>query len=196
MSTQSSDPGFARGQTLGNTLALYEPTDPNAGVGIIGTLKEFRDENPSTGVLLSNRPVMCVAVKNTSGGALLPGRAVKFRATPSTGQFSGGLLGEVDATATTANALPAANGLIGVVDEYLPAAGVPNNEIFWVVVNGPAAVVKTATATSAGDALGTTTTAGEVALHVSGTSTFLGYALAAGAAAGLVRVLVRNIAGA
>jgi len=195
MSTQTSDPGFARGQTLGNTLTMYEATDPNAGAGIVGTIKEFRDEDPRTGSLLSNRPVVCVACKNVSGGALLPGRAVKFKAIPTAGLFGGGLLGEADAAATTANALPAANGMIGVVDEYLPAAGVPANEIFWVVINGPAAVQKTATGTSAGDFLGTTTTAGEVALHVPNTSTFLGYALAAAAGAGLVRVLVRNVSG-
>lgn len=195
MSTQSSDPGFGRGQTLGVTLTMYEATDPNAGVTIIGTRKEFRDENPRTGVLLSNRPVECIAVKNVSGGTLTAGQVVKFKAAATSGQFSGGILGEVDATATTTNATPAANGLVGIVDEYLTAA-VPANEVFWLVVRGPATVTKTSTAVSAGDAYGTSATAGSAAAHTAGTTTLIGYAIeTAGTGTTSGRVLVRTTAG-
>jgi hypothetical protein len=193
MSTQTSDPGFGRGQTLGVTVKMYE-AESGDGSTIIGVRKEFRDENPRTGELLSNRPVECIAVKNVSGGALLPGQVVKFKAAATSGQFSGGILGEVDATATTANALPAANGLVGVVDEYLPSAGVPNNEVFWLVVRGPATVVKSSTSVSAGAAYGTSTTAGEAAAHTAGTTSLVGYAITTSATT-TGRLLVRTMAG-
>jgi len=193
MSTQTSDPGFGRGQTLGVTVKMYE-AESGDGSTIIGVRKEFRDENPRTGELLSNRPVECIAVKNVSGGALLPGQVVKFKAAGTSGQFSGGILGEVDATATTANALPAANGLVGVVDEYLPSAGVPDKEVFWLVVRGPSSVVKSSTSVSAGAAYGTSTTAGEAAAHTAGTTSLIGYAITTSATT-TGRLLVRTLAG-
>jgi len=106
----TSDPGFNRGQTLGVTVKLYEAENGD-GSTVIGTRKEFRDENPRTGQLFSNRPVECIAVKNKSGSALTAGQVVKFKAAATSGQFGGGILGEVDALATTSDAL------IGVVDE-------------------------------------------------------------------------------
>ena len=195
MSTMTSDPGFGRGQTLGVTVKLYEAENGD-GSTVIGTRKEFRDENPKTGQLFSNRPVECVAVKNVSGGALLPGSVVKFKYAATSGQFSGGILGEVDATATTTNATPAANGLVGVVDEYLPTAGVAAGEVFWLVTRGPTTVTKTTTAVSAGDAIGTSATAGSAAAHTAGTTTLLGYAIEAAATSTTSgRVLVRTTAG-
>lgn len=195
MSTLTADPGFGRGQTLGVTAKLYEAENGD-GSNIVGVRKVFRDESPA-GVINSNRLVECIAVKNVSGGALLPGRVVKFKAAATTSptvQFSGGILGEVDATATTANALPAANGLIGIVDEYLPAAGVPDGEVFWLVIRGPSTVTKTATSVAAGAAYGTSATAGSAAEHVAGTSTLLGYAIATSATTS-GRILVRTAAG-
>ena len=189
----TSDPGFGRGQTLGITVKLYEAENGD-GSTVIGTRKEFRDESPKTGQLFSNRPVECVAVKNVSGGALLPGQVVKFKAASTSGQFSGGILGEVDATATTTNATPAANGLVGVVDEYLPTAGVADKEVFWLVTRGPSTVVKLSTSVSAGAAYGTSATAGEAAAHTAGTTTLLGYALETSATTS-GRILVRTTAG-
>lgn len=198
MSNQISDPGFARGQMLGVTLSLYETTDPNAGVGIIGTRKEFRDEDPRTGVLLSNRAVECIAVRNVSGGALLPGQVVHFRAGASGTQFSGGVLGEVVATSNTTTPSNAAAALFGIVDEYLPAAGAPNNEIFWVVVRGPSAPRKTTgagTAISAGDQVGITSTSGLVATNATAAQQ-LGFAIAAAATTDTtVRLLTRTQTG-
>lgn len=195
MSTQTCDPGFGRGQTLGVTMVMYE-ADNGDGSTVIGTVKEFRDEHPVNGQLFSNRPVNCVAVKNKSGTALLPGQVVKFQFAPTASplQFSGGIIGEVDALATTANATPAANGLIGIVDEYLPPSGVPNNEVFWLVVNGPSTVVKAAAAVNAGAAYGTSAVAGEAAAHTAGTTTLVGYALETSATT-RGRVLVRTPSG-
>ncbi|MAH50419.1 hypothetical protein CMI37_31650 [Candidatus Pacearchaeota archaeon] len=91
-----------------------------------GLTKEFPDVDFSvSGVKTrnSNNKVTCRLVKNSSGGALLPSVVVEYKA--------GAVFQEVDAAAG-ATAHPA-----GVVDEYLPAAGVPDGSWFWIVVHGP-----------------------------------------------------------
>lgn len=176
MGTFTTDPGFGRGKTLGITVKMYE-AEVGDGSTIVGTVKEFRDEDPSTGVLNSNGTALCVAVKNSSGGALLPGQVVAFKA---------GGMSEVDALATTSTEL------MGIVDEYLPAAGVPDGEVFWVVVRGPSTVTKTSTSVSAGAPYGLSATAGSAAAR--STNPSLGYALATSATTS-GRILVRTVAG-
>jgi hypothetical protein len=177
MSTLTADPGFSRGKTLGITVTMYEAVNGD-GSTIVGTRKTFRDENPTTGKILSNRTVDCVAVKNTSGGALLPGQVAKFKADA--------ILSEVDGVATTSTLL------MGVVDEYLPSAGVPNGEVFWLVINGPATVTKTATSVAAGAGYGLSATAGSAAAQ--STNPLLGYAIETSATTS-GRILVRTVAG-
>lgn len=100
---------FSRGVVLG---AMWdhpiEKLDP-AVTGAAQLLKKkvFTDVNPRNGAVLSNEVVTCVAVRNTTGAAVLPG----------TNQT--------------------VSGYVGVVDEYLPAAGCPDKEIYWLVVDGP-----------------------------------------------------------
>lgn len=177
MSTLTADPGFARGQTLGVTVTMYEAENGD-GSNVVGTRKVFRDEDPKTGALQSNRTVECIAVKNTSGSALLPGAVAKFK--------DAAILTEVDGLATTSTAL------MGVVDEYLPAAGVPNNEVFWLVVRGPSTVTKTATSVAAGASYGLSATAGAAAAQ--STNPLLGFAIATSATTS-GRILVRTSAG-
>lgn len=177
MSTLTTDPGFARGQTLGITVTMYEAENGD-GSTVVGTRKVFRDEDPKTGALKSNRTVECIAVKNTSGSALLPGQVAKFKASA--------ILTEVDGLAE------AASTLIGVVDEYLPAAGVPNGEVFWLVVRGPSTVTKTATSVSAGASYGPSATAGSAAAQ--GSNAQLGFAIDTSATTS-GRILVRTNAG-
>jgi hypothetical protein len=163
----NSDPWFGRGQTLG-------VTDATAGDAVTGSQKVFTDTDPRTsnaGVFLSNRPVTCIAVRNTSGAALLPGAVVKFKAAA--------LLTEVDGAAATAV------GLIGVVDEYLPPTGVAVNDVFWVVVSGPTAITTSATL-AAGAAI--TATAGKAAASAAATD-IVGHVISA-PANGKVRALV------
>jgi hypothetical protein len=76
------------------------------------------------------RAVTCRLVKNGSGGALLPKRLVRFKtgAGPEYGAVVDGY-----ARTTAERSYP--------VDEFLPAAGVPNGAYFWVVVEGPAKVL-------------------------------------------------------
>jgi hypothetical protein len=177
MSTLTADPGFARGQTLGVTVTLYEAENGD-GSNVVGVRKVFRDEDPKTGALKSNRTVECIAVKNTSGSALVPGAVAKFK--------DAAILSEVDGLATTSTAL------MGVVDEYLPAAGVPNNEVFWLVVRGPSTVTKTATSVAAGASYGLSATAGSAAAQ--STNPLLGFAIATSATTS-GRILVRTAAG-
>jgi hypothetical protein len=115
-----------RGKTLlagtGRTL-----TDGDRA-GIEGTTRVFNDvapgQAPGAKVRRSNRQVTCMLVQNTSGIALLPKRLVSW---------ASGLRGKrVDGYVTTT-----AGQAAGVVDEHLPAAGVADNDYFWLAVRGP-----------------------------------------------------------
>jgi hypothetical protein len=121
---RNENPPFTRGDTWysGDTI------DSNnlGGVELEGMEWVFEDRNPSTGARRTSRPVLCRVVRNVGAAALLPKRIARFAATA-------GLYGQrVDGYATTT----AAEGY--PVDEYLPTAGVPVNDLFWVVMSGPA----------------------------------------------------------
>lgn len=177
MSTLTADPGFGRGQVLGILWKAYD-AETGDGSHVVGTRKVFRDEDPKTGALKSNRTVECIAVKNTGAAALLPGQVAKFK--------DAAILSEVDGLAVAATAL------MGVVDEYLPAAGVPVGEVFWLVVRGPSTVTKTATSVAAGAAYGPSATAGSAAAQ--GANALLGFAIETSATTS-GRILVRTSAG-
>jgi hypothetical protein len=139
------DPPFALGQTLG--------VDSTAdGKSWVGCLKQFPDVNPSTGAIRSNRLKTCIAVRNSSGGALLPKRVVRFRVgTAGTAVFS-----EVDGYSAVTN-----EERVGIVDEFLPASGVASNDVFWVTVSGPTEVAHALSGTevAVGDRLAAITAA-------------------------------------
>jgi hypothetical protein len=109
MSQYQVSPGFPRGQVLGTTWSHpIEKTDPTVtGQSQVNTKKAFSDVHAKTGAVLSNEIVTCVAVQNTTGAAVLPGTNQTVK------------------------------GYAGVVDEYLPAAGAPDKEIYWLVIDGP-----------------------------------------------------------
>jgi hypothetical protein len=139
------DPPFALGQTLG----VSSTAD---GTGWVGCVKQFPDVNPSTGAIRSNRLKTCIAVRNSSGGALLPKRVVRFRVgTAGTAVFS-----EVDGYSAVTN-----EERVGVVDEFLPASGVASNDVFWVTVSGPTEVAHALSGTevAVGDRLAAITAA-------------------------------------
>jgi hypothetical protein len=140
-----NDPPFGLGQTLG-------VSSTSDGTGWVGAVKQFPDVNPSTGAVRSNRLKTCVAVRNTSGGALLPKRVVRFEiGTAGTAPFSA-----VDGYSAVAN-----EERVGIVDEHLPASGVAANDIFWVTVQGPTEVshALSGTAIAVGDRLAAITAA-------------------------------------
>lgn len=135
MSTLTADPGFPRGQVLGITKTYYD-AEVGDGSHLLGVHKVFADTSPQSGQILSNETVECVAVKNTTGAALLPKTLVRF--SPSA------VLTSVDLGAN------ATDTRIGIVDEYLPAAGAAAGEVLWVVVKGPTVVTTTGNAITAG----------------------------------------------
>lgn len=82
----------------------------------------------NSGKLRSREKVIVRVVRNTSGGALLPKRLVSFENGTHWGRRVDGY------TAVTA-------GHGYPVDEFLPSAGVPANDLFYIVVSGPATVL-------------------------------------------------------
>lgn len=83
------------------------------------------------GAQRTERPVKLRIVRNVSGGVLLPKRLVTFQA--SAGKYGARVDGSVDITAE--EAYP--------VDEFLPTAGVPDDDLFYIVIEGPAVVSNT-----------------------------------------------------
>ncbi len=125
MARQDSPP-FPRG--------TYEPTD-GAYSGLVGQEWLFEDLDYSAGGGLGARPartqkkVRCRLVQNKAAIALLPKRIARLKlGTPNEA------LGVVDGYTR----LTAERGF--PIDEFLPAAGVPVNGYFWIVVEGPAIV--------------------------------------------------------
>jgi hypothetical protein len=78
----------------------------------------------------TNRQVTCRCVRNVSGGPLLPKRQGVYQKVGV--NYGARVDGYVSVTAERS---------AGVVDEWLPAAGVPNNDLFWLVVKGPSRVL-------------------------------------------------------
>ena len=111
---------FARGEYADSARV---PTDVKGG------LFEFKNILTATGQPRDGREVICRLVQNNSGGALLPGKGVAFKATGAGGygQSIGGYSG-------------AGDKCDGVVDHTLPAAGVADGKWFWMIVKGPAYV--------------------------------------------------------
>jgi hypothetical protein len=143
--SRNNDMGPDRGEYL------LDATNTTRSDYLIGSRRVFEDRDYAAGLtgrgMLSQEPVECMLVKNTSGGALLPGQVVTFVATAPW---------SITAALATANDPKAY-----IVDEYLPAAGVPNNAVFWVVTSGPAKPLVTSSGgTAAGIPLASSATSG------------------------------------
>lgn len=132
---------FPRGATYYGSNVI-RPTAPTNGVtdpygtstALEGLTKEFPDIDHSAGsagkafALRSNRLITCILVRNVSGVTLQPGMAVAW-ATGYRGK-------RVDAYTNT-DAQEAA----GIVDDAIRVAtGVPDDDLFWLIVKGPANV--------------------------------------------------------
>lgn len=139
----SDAPPFPRGQT-GTYIsdATAGTIDATGGGHLEGMEYDFEDLDFSVqlgaGAQRSGRRVRCRIVRNKSGGLLLPKKAVK----PYTAAAAkGDVFSETDGYAALGDPI------LGIVDEFLPAAGVAANELFWVVTRGPS----TCLTDSAGD---------------------------------------------
>jgi hypothetical protein len=108
--------------------ATYGATDADNGEHLEGKEYVHEDKRHGTGLFVKVR-----IVRNTSAAALLPKRLVQFPA----------LAGKYEERAAGYTAVTAQRGY--VVDEFLPAAGVPVNDLFYVVVEGPT-LIKTSLA--------------------------------------------------
>jgi hypothetical protein len=126
-------------------MNIFNPTGIERGqYGATGHLArllgfEFWDDyiNALTDVQpVDSRKTRKRLVKNSQGGALLPGQLVTWK-TGKAGQ-------EVATPAATAGVQ-----IVGVVDFLLPATGVPDTGYFWIYIEGPCKFLLDANATSA-----------------------------------------------
>jgi len=121
---------FARGETFynGGTIDANDLGGPNLEGRVY--LAEVNTANGYTQNDPSGRQVRLRVVRNVSGVNLKPGRLVKYKAiNPYETQVDGYTFAVGDRPA-------------GVVDEFLPAAGVPNNDLFYIVIDGPTKVTQ------------------------------------------------------
>lgn len=139
---RNENPPFGRGETFYNINAASTQSTSD-GTQLEGKEWVFEDINPSTKQYRSGQYVTCRVARNVSGIALLPSRVARFANAPVGNGVTNGYGGQVDGyvnTTPTANFNdPNAHGY--PIDEYLPTAGVQNNDLFWVVVKGPAGVL-------------------------------------------------------
>lgn len=131
---------FARGETFanGNLEILNAATGPYGLGGINLEGKEFVFEpnadgqgGASYGLLgpdPNGRPIRVKVVRNVSGIALKPKRLVRYQL--ATAGIN--LEARVDGYTAAVGDVPA-----GMVDEFLPTAGVPDQDLFYLVIDGP-----------------------------------------------------------
>lgn len=119
---------FARGETWLNGAAYDSTNVPTPNW--LG--REFVvDVNAPDGQAAgdpSGREVRLRVVQNLSGANLKPGRLVHYTPTVSTIPYG---------TAVDGYCFAVSDHPAGVVDEVLPAAGVPTNDFFYIVIAGP-----------------------------------------------------------
>lgn len=127
-------PPFARGETWYNGGPI--DTSNLGGINLEGKEYVFEVNAPDdpTGADTSGRLIRVRVVRNVSGQALKGGRLAVFKA------------GDPYETQVDGYAYAVSDRPAGIVDEFLPAAGVPNNDLFYIVVDGPTLVTQTHTA--------------------------------------------------
>ena len=142
-------PPFARGESFWNGGTIDTSNLLSiGGENLEGKEFGFEANSPSIAVSQqidpSGRPIKCKVVRNVSGVNLKPGRLVTWD-TSTTGTYE---------TRVTGYGITVATPPAGIVDEFLPAAGVPNYDLFYLVVEGNTKVTQGAT-TAANLAVGT-----------------------------------------
>lgn len=166
---------------MGRGETWFEGATPSAAdiaddsfLDYCGETKVFEDYNwNDRGIKscrLGKRQVVCRLVRNTSGITLYGKRLVRLDMT-NPNKVSG------YAENTGLECYP--------TDEFLPATGVPNGDLFWIVIKGPAVVL---TGMNGADFGTTSFTAGQVlgGLTTSGTSTATGTTASAGRLSGFI----------
>lgn len=127
-------PLFSRGETAYNGMTI-NASDPAGLVGVNWEGKEFVFEpdgpyQPAGSSDPNGRQIRVKVVRNRSAVNLKPGRLVHYDESGTYNLETG-----VDGYCYQLADRPA-----GIVDEYLPAAGVPPNDLFYIVIDGPSKV--------------------------------------------------------
>jgi len=127
-----SAPPMSLGQVLDGKDADGNLTNEDK----LGMLHTFPAETFTGGptrskTLKTGKAIVAVLMRNTSGGALLPKRLGQIDRTAGYGMTK-----NVDGYSTTNNNRP-----VVLIDPYLPAAGVADDDIFWGIIGGPAPVL-------------------------------------------------------
>jgi hypothetical protein len=144
---RGDSPPFARGETWSNSdpqVAAYAALYGDGGVNIQGKeyIFEPNSQDSETAFPSSNdpcgRPIHVKVVRNKSGINLKPGRLVHYKTDDANGYEV-----SVDGYCNALADRPA-----GIVDEFLPAAGVADDDLFYIVIEGPTLVTQPGTATS------------------------------------------------
>lgn len=124
-------PPFEMGTTLKGTQTL-DGTTSTINESVLGTRCAFQDVNyatsASTRTLLSGEKILAIALRNTSGIALLPKRLVRLDLTAGRG-----MLKNADGYSVLL-----AHSPVVLVDPFLPSTGVADDDIFWGLYSGPA----------------------------------------------------------
>lgn len=122
------DPPFERGKTFydGATIDTNDLPQNFEGKEYVFNDIDYSSTTDGLKPNRSHKKVRCRVVRNSSGIALLPKRLVKYDLT------AGAQFGRVSGYTTLT-----AEDWAGVVDEFLPTAGVPANDYFYIVVEGP-----------------------------------------------------------
>lgn len=125
MSKEESPP-FPRGSTFYDGATIDSAN--LGGVDLEGREWVFEDLDLTTAGAKAHRTnfqVRCRIVRNSSGVTIVPNRVVTYQST-NWGKRIDGMCDLLSENAA------------GVVDEWLPTAGVVANDLFWIVVEGPA----------------------------------------------------------
>lgn len=116
----------------GSTFYQATPTDTSAHAKDLEG-KEYVDNDMNYGNAdyagyRTGREVRLRIVRNVTGSAMLPKRIARMKVDGTAYEFAGQVNGYADTV-----------GQIGYpIDEFLPAAGVADDDLFYVVIKGPA----------------------------------------------------------
>lgn len=121
---------------LGSTMVGTDPSGNLINENFLGQIHEFEfpqgTSSLATNSRVTGRRVKAICCRNVSGGALLPKRLVTSYTTSEGAPILG-----------AANTYPAALAAQakGVIDSWLPSAGVADDDLFWVIIEGPCYVL-------------------------------------------------------
>lgn len=142
MAIVSGSTPFSLGKTYydGRTV----DTSNYGGVNLEGQVCTFTNINVLSGATtvrtpLEDGPIQARLVRNVSGINLLPGRLVIYAAGYNDRRVDGYSYQDFQRVA-------------GVVDPFLPSTGVPNGDVFWLVIEGTVPVRRALSNSAADDA--------------------------------------------